>query len=70
MRLERHMEDVLKVRVVQVREDPEEVLVDVFGGVGEGGGEIAACTQRGSQHVSGASSSRRALNSPGELDPS
>lgn len=42
VRFDGQMEDLLKVLVVQVGEDPEEVLVDVFRGVCEGGGEVAA----------------------------
>jgi hypothetical protein len=35
VRLDREVEDGLKVGVIEVRKDAEEVLVDVFGGVGE-----------------------------------
>jgi hypothetical protein len=40
------VEDLLKVRVVEMGEDAEEVLVYVFGGVGEGLGKLAACRGR------------------------
>jgi hypothetical protein len=35
VRLDREVEDGLEMGVVEVRKDAEEVLVDVFGGVGE-----------------------------------
>lgn len=43
VRLDREVNDLLKVGVVEVREDAEQVLVDVLGGVRERGGEVAAC---------------------------
>ena len=43
VRLDREMDDLLKVCVVEVREDAEQVLVDVLGGVRERGGEVATC---------------------------
>lgn len=42
MRLDREMDDLLKMGVVQVGKDPEEVFVNVFGGVGERLGEFSA----------------------------
>jgi hypothetical protein len=36
------MEDLCKVRVVDVRKDPEELFVDVFCGRREGGLEVSA----------------------------
>jgi hypothetical protein len=35
VRFDREVEDLLEMGVVQVSEDPEEVFVDVLGGVGE-----------------------------------
>lgn len=43
VRLDGEMQDLLKVRVVQVGKDPEEVFVDVLGGIGKGCGEVPAC---------------------------
>ena len=42
MRLDGQMEDLLEMRVVEVGKDSEEVFVDMFGGVCEGGGEFSA----------------------------
>jgi len=57
VRLDGQVEYLLEVGMVEVGEDAEEVLVDVFGGVGEGGGELAACSDTRGQHdeIEGAS---------------
>lgn len=43
VRLDGEVDDLLEVRVVEVGEDAEQVLVDVLGRVGERGREVASC---------------------------